>query len=201
MAKPHSARPTILPTAPLLVTESKDEFERIRHALNEEIKPRGIIEQMYVSDIAYLVWEVLRLRRSKAAIINSAYRAALKELITQLLLEPGQSSYQLGDEPDKLARDWFSDPTAKKQIAGLLREFELNETAIEATAIRKSADDLERIDRLTASAEARRDKALVCIAQYRGDFGVLLRESTNRLIDGKVLQLEQAANETQKSAA
>ena len=36
MAKPHSrANPTILPTAPLLrPTEFKDEFERIRHALN-----------------------------------------------------------------------------------------------------------------------------------------------------------------------
>ena len=88
-----------------------------------------------------------------------------------------------------------------KQIAGLLREFNLDETAIEAAAFRKSADDLEGIDRLMASAEARRDKALVCIAQYRGDFGALLRESTDRLVEGKILKLEHAGSKERKSAA
>jgi hypothetical protein len=52
-----------------------------------------------------------------------------------------------------------------------------------------------------ASAEARRNKALVCIVQYRGDFGALLRESSNRLVGEKVLQLENAASKQQKSAA
>ena len=101
------------------------------------------------------------------------------------------------DQSKKLAHEWFSDPDVKKQIAGLLREFNLDETAIEAEAFRKSADDLERIDRLMASAEARRDKALVCIAQYRGDFGALLRESSDRLVDGKVLKLEHAGSKNE----
>jgi hypothetical protein len=190
-----------LPTAPLLITESKDEFKRVRGALADEIKPRGILEQMYVEDIAYLSWEVLRLRRSKAAIVNLAFRDALKELITQLLLEPGQYTHQLGDQPEELARDWFADPNVKKQIADLLQKFDLGESAIEAEAIRKSADDLERIDRLMASAEVRRDKALVCVAQYRGDFGALLRESSNRVIRKETLQLEHDLCKEQKSAA
>ena len=100
-----------------------------------------------------------------------------------------------------MARDWFSDPNAKKQIADLLREFDLDESAIEAAAIRQSADDLERIDRLMASAEARRDKALVCVVQYRGDFGALLRESSNRLITREAPALEQVSSKEQKSAA
>ena len=185
----------------MLITESQETFDRIRNALDQEIKPRGILEQIYVEDIAYLTWEVLRLRRSKAAIVNLAFRAALKDLIVQLLREPGQSEYQLGDKPDELARDWFSDPKIKKQIVDLLREFDLDESAIEAEAIRKSADDLERIDRLMASAEVRRDKALVCVAQYRGDFGALLRDGSNRLIKNESLQLEHDLSEEQKSAA
>lgn len=47
------------------------------------------IEQMYVADIAHLVWEILRLRRCKAGSINSVFRAALETLLTQLLREPG----------------------------------------------------------------------------------------------------------------
>jgi hypothetical protein len=97
-----------------------------------------------------------------------------------------------------LARDWFSDPNVKKQIADLLREFDLDESAIEAEAIRQSADDLERIDRLMASAEARRDKSLVCVAQYRGDFGALLRDSSNRLITKEAPGLEHVSEQGAK---
>jgi hypothetical protein len=201
MTKAGQVSSALIPTAPLLLTESRDEFNLIRDNLNDQIKPRGIIEQMYVEDIAYLVWEILRLRRSKAAIINSAFRDALTEVVTQLLRNPGERKYQLKDHSEKLAREWFSDPDVKKQVAGLLREFNLDETAIEAEAFRKSADDLERIDRLMASSEARRDKALVCIAQYRGDFGALLRESSDRLVDGKVLKLEHAGSKERKPAA
>ena len=110
------------------------------------------------------------------------------------------AQFQLGDQPDELARDWFSDPNVKKQIADLLREFELDESAIEAEAIRQSTDDLERIDRLMASAEARRDKALVCVAQYRGDFGALLRDSSDRLIKKEAPRLEHDSSKRRSAA-
>jgi hypothetical protein len=102
---------------------------------------------------------------------------------------------------DKLAREWFSDPDIKKKVAGALREIELDEAAVEAEAIRKSAADLERIDRLLASSEVRRDRALLCVARYRGDLGALMRETSNRMIEGKVLELEPLVNERQKPAA
>ena len=201
MTKAGQVSSALIPTAPLLLTEYKDEFNLIRDTLNEQIKPRGIIEQMYVEDIAYLVWEILRLRRGKVAILNLAFRDALTEVVMQLLHKPGDWKNRQKDHAEKLAREWFSDPDVKKQIAGLLREFNLDETAFEAEAFRKSADDLEGIDRLMASAEARRDKALVCIAQYRGDFGALLRERSDRLVDGKVLKLEHAGSKERKSVA
>ena len=118
MPKAGQVSSALIPTAPLLLTESKDEFNLIRDTLNDQIKPRGIIEQMYVEDIAYLVWEILRLRRSKAAIINLAFRDALTEVVTQLLRKPGEWKHQLKDRAEKLAREWFSDPDVKKQIAG-----------------------------------------------------------------------------------
>jgi hypothetical protein len=52
-----------------------------------------------------------------------------------------------------------------------------------------------------ASAEVRRDKALVCVAQYRDDFGALLRDSSNRLIRKETSQLEHDLSKEQKSAA
>jgi hypothetical protein len=45
---------------------------------------------MYIEDVAYLSWEVSRLCRGKAAIVNLAFRAALKGLITQLCGSAGR---------------------------------------------------------------------------------------------------------------
>jgi hypothetical protein len=191
----------LLPTSPLLITESRQEFDRIRDALDREIKPRGPIEAMYVAEIACLVWEILRLRRCKTGIINNAFRTALEPILTQLLRETREWGCEVREAAETLARKWFSHPDSKKKVAELLEVFGLDETTIEAEAVRQSAQDLERIDRLLASSEARRNKALVCVAQYRGDLGALLRETTDRMIDSKVLQLEHRADKVKKSVA
>ena len=126
----------LLPKSPLLITESADEFDALRDAFEQEIKPRGIIEQMYVHEICAIVWEILRLRRCKVVIINSAFRSALQDLLMQLLKQPGQYSCDVEDEAQALAQAWFTDKEARKQVLETLSRFELDETAIEAEAIR-----------------------------------------------------------------
>jgi hypothetical protein len=191
----------LLPKLPLLITESADEFDALRDAFEREIKPQGIIEQMYVHDISLIVWEILRLRRCKVAIINSAFRSALQSLLKQLLRQPGQFGYHVGDEAEALAQAWFTDQEAKKQVSELLSQFDLDESAIEAEAIRSSFSDLELLDRMLTSLESRRDKALGCVAEYRASLGQQLRESADRIIDGKgVLRLEDAASKRSPAA-
>jgi hypothetical protein len=185
----------LLPKSPLLITESADEFDALRDAFEREIKPRGIIEQMYVHDICAIVWEILRLRRCKVVIINSALRSALQSLLKQLLRQPGQYEYEVEDEAQTLAQSWFSNQEAKKQVSEILNRFDLDESAIEAEAIRESSADLELLDRILTSLESRRDKALGCVAQYRASLAHQLRESSDRIIDGKdVLRLEDPAS-------
>jgi hypothetical protein len=194
---------TLLPKLPLLITESADEFDALRDAFEQEIKPRGIIEQMYVHDICSIVWEILRLRRCKVVIINSAFRGALEDLLERLLREPGQLSYdgRLRIKAQALAHLWFVDKEAKKEVSEILSEFGLDESAIEAEAIRKSSSHLELLDRMLTSLESRRDKALGCVAQYRASLAHQLRESADRIIDGNgVLRLEDAASERSTAA-
>jgi hypothetical protein len=190
-----------LPKLPLLITESADEFDTLRDAFEQEVKPRGIIEQIYVLDICAIVWEILRLRRCKVVIINSAFRSALEHLLIQLLKQPGQSDYHVRDEAQALAQAWFTDQEAKKQVSELLSQFELDESAIEAEAIRRSSSDLELLDRMLTSLESRRDKALRCVADYRASLAHRLREGADRFIDGKgVLRLEDAASKRSPAA-
>jgi hypothetical protein len=192
---------TLLPKLPLLITESADEFDALRDAFEREIKPRGIIERMYVHDICTIVWEILRLRRCKMMIINSAFRSALEHLLVELLRRPGEEGYYVKDKAQALAHAWFTDQEAKKQVSETLSRFDLDESAIEAEAIRRSSADLELLDRMLTSLESRRNKALCCVAEYRASLAHQLRESADRIIDGKgVLRLEDAAS-TRSTAA
>jgi hypothetical protein len=181
----------LLPKLPLLITESAEEFDALRDAFEQEIKPRGIIEQMYVHDICSIVWEILRLRRCKVVIINSAFRSALQHLLMQLLKGPGEYDYEVENQAQTLAQSWFTDQEAKKQVSETLSRFDLDESVIEAEAIRRSSSDLELLDRMLTSLESRRNKALCCVAEYRASLAHQLRESADRIIDGKgVLRLE-----------
>src|SRR5262245_66640223 len=119
----------LLPKSPLLITESADEFDALHDAFEREIKPQGIIEQMYVHDICSIVWEILRLRQCKVVIINSAFRSALEALLTQLLREPGQSEYDVRDEAQDLVHAWFSDEDAKQQVSEMISVFKLDDSA------------------------------------------------------------------------
>jgi hypothetical protein len=191
----------LLPKSPLLITESADEFDALRDAFEQEIKPRGIIEQMYVHDICAIVWEILRLRRCKVVIINSAFRSALQNLLMQLLKEPGESDFDVRHDAQALAQGWFTDKEAHKQVLETLSRFKLDESAIEAEAISKSSADLELFDRMLSSLESRRDKALGCVAEYRASLAHQLRQSADRITDGKgVLRLEDASSKRPTAA-
>jgi len=170
----------LLPKPPLLFSESPEEFDAVYEALEREIKPRGIIEQMYLADISSMIWETLRLRRCKAVIVNAARRTALQRLLYRLLAAHSEKA-------EYLALGWFTDPEVKKQVAELLGQFGLDELAIEAEAIRCVSSDLALLDRMLASLESRRNKALRCVAEYRGSLARQLRESADRMIEGQVV--------------
>src|SRR5262249_30416456 len=133
---------------------------------------------------------------ARRSFINSAFRSALRHLLVQLLKQPGQFERDVRDEAQELVDAWFTDKGAKKQVSEILSQFNLDESAIEAEAIRKSSADLELLDRMLSSLESRRNKALGGVAEYRASLAHQLRESADRIIDGKgVLRLEDAANE------
>src|SRR3954447_14845176 len=167
----------------LLLSESAVEFNSLAAALTEEIEPRGIIEQMHVAETTKRVWETLRIHRCKAAMINTAFREALKNLLMQLWKEPGEPTPY--EESQELAFAWFTDPKAKEEVAEILGRFQLDETAIEAEAIKSLAPELEVLDRMLMALEVRRNRALRGIAEYRLSFAKRVQQGSDRLIEAE----------------
>src|SRR5262249_48734074 len=167
------------PKLPLLITESADDFEVLHDSVARRLQPHDIIEWNYVQDISYTSWEIERLRRSKTATINAAFRDALEQVLVQMLRQPGQDADDVEADAKELAFAWFTDQKVKKEVSELLRRFGLDESAIEAEAIRSSSSEIESLERMLASLEFRRDKALACIGEYRVIVVPQLRETAD----------------------
>jgi len=161
--------------SPLLLTESQSEFDDLEARFRKEILPRGIVEQIYFEDIIASVWEILRLRRCKTAIVNIAFKQAVRALLyTQLDYDYNQA--------EDLAERWLNDPAARTEVVEVLGELKLDESAIEAEAIRISSASLEDIDRMLAAAESRRSRAFRNIEDCRASFAKTIRTVSDRAL-------------------
>jgi hypothetical protein len=191
----------LLTLPPVLISESADEFARLRDALKDELKPHGAIEELTVDELADLTWEIRRYRRAKTTLINSAFHRALENLLKRVCPAPGQSAYDIKEDIEDLAYQWFSSQTAKRKVLKELAYFDLDEHAIETEAMNLMAPHLEKLDRLLASREWRLDKTLRSFAEFRGWLGRQLHASVERVIDGEVLSLGNAAKKPPPAAA
>jgi hypothetical protein len=181
-------------TPPLLYGESAEQFERLRAELEQEIKPKGIIEKIYLNDVSALVWEILRLRRLKTNIIRNARLAALEIILVRidpvLALGIGVS---LTSEAKKLAAAWFENSDDKQFVQELLRKAQLDESAIDAEAFRRVFSDVQQLDNMLNSMEKRFSKTLRRIAEYRKSLALQIQSKADQiLVRNDVPRLEPA---------
>jgi hypothetical protein len=101
-------------------------------ALKLQVKPKGIVEQIYVDDIAAIVREIRRLRRCKTSIINNAFRDTLQRLLRDMMSSlSGHPSYL--DKANALA---ISNQKAKNEVSAIWLEMPLNRNGLVDLACR-----------------------------------------------------------------
>ena len=216
---------SFLTRPPLLRSESEQEFNQLLSGFKAEIQPHGVIENMYVADTAIIIWDILRLRRCKMTLLNRAFLQGLRELIDesswqQLPPDPGnrpgvrmldleevinrewlEKQSERSQKVTDLANRWFSSENARQKISRILRKSQHDEFAIEARAIQNSFTEIEWIEKMLTALEARRDKALRRIAEYRQSFADRVRAGADRIVDAEPSSLPCLEDGTKKSAA
>jgi hypothetical protein len=178
----------LIPHPPMLTGESLDDYLRLHSAFEDLIKPQDAFEDMLVADVPEATWEMLRFRRFKVCIMESARRPALSKLLAYGL------QVVESDEADELSERFFSDPAVRKEVLQMLQKFNLNEGAIEAEAMRLVLDDLETVDKMLLRAEKRREDAFRFIDAYRHELAVRCRAASEVLLEqsgAEVLPSEQ----------
>src|SRR6266568_6495923 len=108
---PSVARDLSIFTKPLLLrSECEHEFDELLHALSGEIQPRGIVENLYVEEIAGIIWEILRLRRCKVTIMNMSFEKVLHNLIS-LHLKMRRPAREEESKTDGFSLELWQPPT------------------------------------------------------------------------------------------
>ena len=169
--------------ARLLKTDSKLEFAGIRDALYCADKPRSAVQEVYLDEVIYFVWEFLRLQRYRAAILNAERRSALEELLRALHFgECGLELVSRGNEARNFVRDLPGGNNIAKRLSHLLKRTQIEGSVISGGEIRPSFLDIELLDRMMASAQSRIEHAVRCLSRYDPDFAARVLEIARLLV-------------------
>jgi hypothetical protein len=185
----------------LLEGEDAAAHDQLFARICSEMKPVGIIEEIFVADLVSLEWEVLRWRRLKSSLIQARGRRVL-----QNFLEPIRKDW-IQDEPFPASRlDMIREDQATKELVQayarrephavtlvhrLLTDAGASMDGLMAEALAEKLDDIERIDRLTSNTESRRNASLHEIERRRAVIGSeTLRRSVQEIEDGQFEVIE-----------
>jgi hypothetical protein len=70
---------------PVLEGEDAAAYDELFAHICAAVKPVDVIDRIFVNDIAYLQWDILRLRRLKTSLIRRLGSEALKEFLADSL--------------------------------------------------------------------------------------------------------------------
>lgn len=145
--------------------------------VTEAVRPRDIIEEIWVRDVVDLTWDVLRLRSFKTQLLRSSAQTGIEKLLIPLV-GSGEAS--------NLAKGWYKrEHAAQEKVHDLLENAGLNMAAVMAETLSKKLDDIERIERMLANSEARRNAVLREVDRHRAALADLLRAASERIEDAE----------------
>ena len=165
-----------LASSPLVPNESEEAFTALAMHVVNAAEPADAIEEILVRDVIDLTWEIHRIRRAKAGLVKVSFGEALKMVLFTLGHKP--------PEIEAIRRGWI---TGKKQaqqtVHRALLEANLSLDDVMAQTIETKLESIERLDRMLASAEARRNNALREIDRHREALGVGARRAIEEVED------------------
>jgi len=169
--------------APLLPGEKQADYAGVAVRIVSTAKPRDAIEEFLVRDVVDLTWEILRLRRTKTGILKASMGAGVRQVLAGL----GHDYLESGE----LGESWAAGDTyARDKVDAVLKKAGLTINEVAAQTLDSKLDSFERLDRLLARAEARRNNALREIDRHRDALGGGVRRSIEELEDGEFRDAE-----------
>jgi hypothetical protein len=148
----------------LLCGESRREYDEICKSLILSIGPQNHLEWLLLKQVLDLYWEILRLSKAKAALINMSWNEALRQSFESIL--PGD------EDERRLAAQahvdgWYTDLQNQESGRKLLLKHGIDTDDITAQAMTLRLPEIEIVDRLLEKKRVVQMATLREIEHYR----------------------------------
>jgi hypothetical protein len=173
---------------PLLPGEKEGDYTAIAGRIVGTSRPRDAIEEIMIRDVIDLTWEVLRLRRIKAGMLRASMGAGVDLVLTGVGQPYSEYPYT---ERKRLSQNWAAgDESARKKVDSILAKAGLPIDELMAKTLERKIDVFERLDRMLAGGEARRNNALREIDRHREAAGAATRRAIDEVEDAQFRDVE-----------
>jgi hypothetical protein len=157
----------VLGPAILVVGESSDAYDGLCARIRAVVEPADMLEEIWLRDVTDLAWEVLRLRRIKAHLMQACAHEGLAKALSHL---------GLGNNHYIVAKRWFAgDAEAAQIVNSAFAAAGLTADTVAALTLSEHIDEIERIELMTIAAERRRDAMLRELERRRESLAPKLR--------------------------
>jgi hypothetical protein len=166
---------SFLGSAPLIRGEEVSNYDTLLARISGAVKPADILEEIWVRDVVDLVWDAIRMRRLKAALMTVCAHEGMQRTLSGFA----------GVTSIGFARQWATrDEAAVAKADALLASAGLTIDSVMAQTLRVRIGEVERIDRMAMAAEARRNVALHEIERHRAGLAKALRRVAHDVENG-----------------
>jgi hypothetical protein len=173
--------------APLLPGEAEADYLGVAARIASIAQPKDAIEEFLTRDVVDLTWEVFRLRRLKAALLRAAASKGVHRILSTIGYGVGLDLRSSEEFAASLAS---GDAGTRREFSEILDKAKFTMNEVMAEALAEVIDSFERIDRMLASAEARRNNALHEIDRHREALGAAMRRAVDEAEDAEFRDAE-----------
>ena len=182
--------------APVLPGENQSLYDQMARRIVKEAKPRDSIEELLIRDVIDLSWEVLRMRRLKVGLLRGSMAIGVRTMLDELGYGP---SFEF-EHNQRLGQRWAAgDEFVRTEVSAALNKAGLTIDDVTAKTAEEKIDTLERLDRMLASMEARRNNALREIDRHREALGSAARGAIEEIEDVEFREVESGDRHERRS--
>jgi hypothetical protein len=184
---------------PPLLLEGEDEvaYDELLARICAAVKPVNVIEEMFVADVVFLEWEILRLRRLKLSLLKASGHEALKDFLLRNLLYDLYVE-ALTDDLAKILQKYVQEDRAQ-ELAQQCARWEpdaINAADLILNAAGRQVDDIrdaakEYMARHLARLHARHEpKAIKQVNRVLAYYGLTLHDIMAKGLTAKIEEIE-----------
>lgn len=161
---------------PAVSADQRAAFDELWKLFRDALHPTNFIDEMLIRNIADLEMEVRHFRRLKSALMTSSQDSGLITLLAKLDLDHKTRT--------NLSQAWMrQEPAAIKEVATLLKSGQMGSDEILAQTLANHIDAFEKVERMTAQAEARRNNHIDELMRHKASWAEPIKAITEAPID------------------